>query len=75
MFVLVVADMLFFQFAIKETKNNPMSDHMPGKEESWCERKKPTTQESQFLRSDLEANEKMDPWFSHLLQYFHTGIR
>lgn len=35
MFLIVVVDMLFFQFNVKETKNNPLSDHMPGPEESW----------------------------------------
>uniref|UniRef100_A0A914EEA4 Uncharacterized protein n=1 Tax=Acrobeloides nanus TaxID=290746 RepID=A0A914EEA4_9BILA len=56
MFLLVVFDMLFFQFNVTETKNNPLSDHMPGKNESWsCLRKNnnlPTTLPT------LEASEK-----------------
>lgn len=40
MFLLVVFNMLFFQFNVKETKNNPLGDHMPEPEESWpCFRK------------------------------------
>uniref|UniRef100_A0A914ECR7 Major facilitator superfamily (MFS) profile domain-containing protein n=1 Tax=Acrobeloides nanus TaxID=290746 RepID=A0A914ECR7_9BILA len=62
MFLLVIADMIFFQLNIKETKNNPLSDHMPGEEESWFGRKKRNrAAAAQLLRSDLEANEKANP--------------
>jgi hypothetical protein len=40
MFFIVIFDMLFFHFNVKETKNKPLSDHMPGSEESWSNRKK-----------------------------------
>ena len=39
MFSLAVFNMLFFQINVKETKNNPLGDHMPGPEESWCGRR------------------------------------
>ena len=47
MFSLVVFEMLLFQFNVKETRGSPLSDYMPGPEESWSGRKKnrslPTT--------------------------------